>query len=63
MNPAHLLILGVGAVASVVVFLLLRRPELRRQQFRHGRRFTLLQSALGATATMAVFVLFALLQP
>jgi hypothetical protein len=63
MNPARAVILLAGAVASLVVFLLLCHPALRRAQFRNGRRFTLPQSALGATLVMTLFALLAALQP
>jgi hypothetical protein len=63
MNAARVVILGAGVVASVVVFLLLRYPGLRRPQFRAGRRFTVLAAAAGGGAVMALFVLIAAVQP
>jgi len=57
-NDAQLLALAVVAVASVVVFLLMRFPELRRPQFRGGRAFPV-PAALACA--LGVFVVFSCL--
>ena len=62
MNVLKILLLVVGVVASVVVFLLMRYPGMRREQFRRGRAFSVRNSALGALAVLAVFSLIASLQ-
>lgn len=59
MNLLKTLILVVGSVASVTVFLLMRYPALRREQFQQGRAFSVTTSALGALALLAVFSLIA----
>ena len=41
MNVAQVLVLSVTAVACVVVFLVMRYPQLRRPQFQNGRRFSI----------------------
>ena len=58
MNIAQLMALAVVAVASVVVFLLMRYPQLRRPQFRGGRAFPV-PVALGCA--LGVFVVFSFL--
>ena len=40
MNPARALVLLVAAVMAVVVYLLMRRPSMRRAQFQGGRAFS-----------------------
>jgi hypothetical protein len=62
MNVLKMLLLVAGVVASVVVFLLMRYPGMRREQFRQGRAFSMRSSALGALAVLAVFSLIASLQ-
>ena len=62
MNILTILIVAAGAVASVVVFLLMRYPGMRREQFRQGRAFSMRSCALGALAVLAVFSLIASLQ-
>jgi hypothetical protein len=62
MNIPTILIVAVGGVASVVVFLLMRYPGMRREQFRQGRALSMRSSALGALAVLAVFSLIASLQ-
>jgi hypothetical protein len=57
MNLLKTFILVVGSVASVIVFLLMRYPRLRREQFQQGRAFSLRISALGALAVFALFSL------
>lgn len=44
MNAARAVVLIVAAVASVVVFLLMRYPALRRAQFQNGRAFSVAMS-------------------
>ena len=61
MNAARVVILAAGAVASVVVFLLLRYSGLRRSQFREGGRISVV--AAGGGAVMALFALIAAVQP
>ena len=62
MDPASLVILAFGAIASLIVFLLLRFPRFRRAQFRGHPPFSLPVSALGALLVFAAFALFLLLQ-
>lgn len=60
MNVARVLALVVVAVASVVVYLLMRHPEMRRTQFRGGRAFSVGVSfacAVGLFSVMAVIIL------
>ena len=40
MNPARAMVLMVAAVMAVVVYLLMRRPSMRRAQFQGGRAFS-----------------------
>ena len=50
----------VTAVASVVVHLLMRYPQLRRPQFQNGPRFSIglsLACALGVFAVLAFLIL------
>jgi multisubunit Na+/H+ antiporter MnhB subunit len=49
------LALVVTAVASVVVFLLMRYPQLRRPQFQGRRAFTVGVSLACALGVLAVF--------
>jgi multisubunit Na+/H+ antiporter MnhB subunit len=55
MNAARALVLIVVAVASVVVYLLMRRPEMRRPQFQGGRAFSVAVSLGCAVAVVVVF--------
>ena len=60
MNVPQVLALFVTAVASVVVYLLMRYPQLRRPQFQNGRRFSIglsLAPALGVFAVRAFLIL------
>jgi hypothetical protein len=52
------LALFVTAVASVVVFLLMRYPSLRRPQFQGGRAFSV---AASLTCALGLFALLAAL--
>jgi multisubunit Na+/H+ antiporter MnhB subunit len=59
-NVAQALALSVTAVACVVLFLVMRYPQLRRPQFQSGRRFSIgaaLACALGVFAVFAVLIL------
>ncbi len=58
MNVAQVIALAVVAVACVVMFLLLRYPEMRRPQFRGGRAFS---SGLSLAFAFGVFVVFSFL--
>ena len=58
MNIAQLMALAVVAVASVVVFLLMRYPELRRPQFRERRTFPV---PVALACALGVFVVFSFL--
>ena len=58
MNVPQVLALLVTAVAAVVVFLLMRYPQLRRPQFQDGRRFSI---GLALTCALGVFAVFAFL--
>ena len=58
MNVAQVLSLGITAVASVVLFLVLRYPQLRRPQFQDGRSFS---TGFSLVCALAVFAVFALL--
>ena len=63
MNASRVLMLVVTAVASVVVYLLMRHPDLRRSQFQGGRAFGVGVSLACAVVLFAVFaVLTGLLQ-
>ena len=63
MNAARVVILAAGAVAPVVVFLLLRYSGLRRSQFREGGRISVVAAAAGGGAVMALFAPIAAVQP
>jgi len=54
-NVPQVLALFVTAVASVVVFLVMRYPALRRPQCRNGRRFSIGFSLACALGVLAVF--------
>ncbi len=58
MNVAQVLALSVTAVASVVLFLTMRYPQLRRPQFQGGRRFSI---GLSLACALGVFAVFAFL--
>ena len=55
MNVPQVLALVVTAVASVVVFLLMRYPQLRRPQFQGRRAFSVGVSLACALGVLAVF--------
>lgn len=55
-NAARVVVLAVLAVASVVVYLLMRHPGLRRPQFQGGRAFS---RAVSFGCAVALFVVFA----
>ena len=55
MNVAQTLALCVTAVACVVMFLLMRYPQLRRPQFQGGRSFSFGGSLACALGVFAVF--------
>lgn len=57
MNIAQVLALCVTAVACVVMFLVMRYPQLRRPQFQNGRRFSI---GVSLACALGVFVVFAL---
>ena len=62
MNPARAMVLMVAAVMAVVVYLLMRRPSMRRAQFQGGRAFSPVVS-FGCAAglfVLLVWVAFAL---
>ena len=59
MNLLKVLLLVAGVAVSVVVFLLMRYPGLRREQFQQGQAFSVWSSALGALAVLAAFLLIA----
>lgn len=61
-DAATLLTLAVGAVAALVVFLLMRFPRLRRPQFRDYPAFSIVSAAVSGLVLFGVFLLFALLQ-
>jgi hypothetical protein len=56
MNAPKALILTVGVFASLSVFLLMRYPQLRREQFRTSKPFSVVASLLCA---LVVFLLIA----
>ena len=62
MNVAKILILGVGLVASLVVYLLMRHPQLRREQFRNRAPFSISAALLCAAAVLGLFAFMAHLQ-
>jgi hypothetical protein len=57
-NVPQVLALFVTALASVVVFLLMRYPRWRRPQFQDGRKFSI---GLSLACALGVFAVFALL--
>jgi multisubunit Na+/H+ antiporter MnhB subunit len=57
-NVAEFLALSVVAVACVVIFLVMRYPQLRRPQFRGSRAFS---TGAALAAALGVFVVFSLL--
>jgi hypothetical protein len=63
MNAAQFLILGVGVAASVVLFMVMRFPGMRRPQFREHPPFSWWASALSSAGLLAAFALLARLQP
>ena len=58
MNVAQLLALSGTTVACVVLFLVMRYPQLRRPQFQNGRRFSI---GLSLACAIGLFVVFSLL--
>jgi len=58
MNAVRALVLVVTAVASLVVYLLMRHPETRRPQFQSGRAFSV---GLSLACALGLFALFAVL--
>lgn len=58
MNAAQALVLVVMAVASTVVYLLMRHPGMRRPKFRGGRAFSV---GTSLACALGLFVLFAAL--
>jgi len=58
MNAARVLVLAVMVVASVVVYLLMRHPGLRRPQFQGGRAFSV---SVSLACAVGLFVVFATL--
>ena len=58
MNVAQVLALSGVAVACVVLFLMMRYPQLRRPQFQNGRRFS---TGLSLACALGVFVVYTLL--
>ncbi len=58
MNAPQVLALFVVAVACVVIFLVMRYPQLRRPQFRGGRAFS---TAAALAAALGVFLVYAVL--
>jgi len=54
-NGAQVLALFVTAVASVVLFLVMRYPAMRRSQFQGGRAFSVTTSLACALGVFAVF--------
>lgn len=63
MNIAQALALLAVAVASVVLFLVMRYPSMRRPQFQDGRAFSVGTSLACALGVFVVFVLIILAQP
>ncbi|MBF0119121.1 MAG: hypothetical protein HQK79_09820 [Desulfobacterales bacterium] len=61
-SPAKILILTVGLVASIVVFLIMRFPQLRRAEFRNRKRFSTIQSSICAALMSFLFMILAMLQ-
>jgi hypothetical protein len=57
-NVAQVLALAVVAMASVVVFLVMHYPALRRPQFQSRRRFSI---GLSLACALGVFAVFAFL--
>jgi hypothetical protein len=61
-NAAKILIVAVGVVASLAVLLLMRYPQLRREQYRTHAPFSLPTSLLCAGAVLGLLALMAYLQ-
>ena len=57
MNPARAMVLVVAAVMTVVVYLLMRRPSMRRPQFQGGRAFSPVVS-FGCAAGLFAFLVW-----
>ena len=57
MNPARAWVLLVAAVMAVVVYLLMRRPSMRRAQFQGGRAFSPVVS-FGCAAGLFAFLVW-----
>ena len=57
MNPARAMVLLVAAVMAVVVYLLMRRPSMRRSQFQGGRAFSPVVS-FGCAAGLFAFLVW-----
>ena len=57
MNPARAMVLLVAVVASVVVYVLMRHPEMRRPQFQGGRAFSPVVS-FGCAAGLFAFLVW-----
>ena len=58
MSAARALVLVVMAVASTVVYLLMRHPGMRRPQFQGRRAFSV---GVSLACALGLFVLFAVL--
>jgi hypothetical protein len=56
MNVAQFIALSATAVACVVLFVIMRYPQLRRPQFQGGRSFSIGVSLACALGVFAVFV-------
>jgi multisubunit Na+/H+ antiporter MnhB subunit len=54
-NVAQFIALAATAVACVVLFVIMRYPQLRRPQFQGGRSFSIGVSFACALAVFAVF--------
>ena len=56
MNVPQVLALSGTAVACVVLFLMMRYPQLRRPQFQNGRSFSI---GISLACALGVFFVFA----
>jgi len=57
-NVAQVLALSGVAVACVILFLMMRHPQLRRPQFQNGRRFSI---GFSLACALGVFVVYTLM--
>ena len=62
MNALQILLVGVGSLAALVLFLVMRFPGLRRPQFRGHPPLSLPASVLASVALLVLFLVLAWMQ-